>query len=128
MIRVLVANRPRLMRDLVIATVTDQPDIVVVGEVSDDTRIAAIVEETVPDFVVIALDDPSTRPTICDTVMQQHPEIRIIAVAPHHNRIVYYWASPDIHSSDIESSEQGLLNALRSRSDPVGPVVHSRIN
>jgi hypothetical protein len=30
---VLVANHPRLMRELVMATIADQPDIEVVGEV-----------------------------------------------------------------------------------------------
>ena len=42
-IRVLVANRPRLMRELVLATIADQPDIEVVGETqneSEDRRIS----------------------------------------------------------------------------------------
>jgi len=33
LIRVLVANHPRLIRELVTATISDQPDIEVVGEV-----------------------------------------------------------------------------------------------
>ena len=36
-IRVLVANRPRLMRETILATFADQPDIEIVGEVADES-------------------------------------------------------------------------------------------
>ncbi len=114
-IRVLVANRPRLMRELILTTFADQPDIEVVGEVTDDSQILENVKKTSPNFVVIALDQPGQRPPICDDLLREHPEVRIIAVAPKQNYIVYYWASLDIHSSEIEASEEGMLNALRSK-------------
>ena len=41
--------------------------------------------------------------------------MRVIAVAPANNYVVYYWASLDIHSSDIEASEEGVLGAVRSK-------------
>ncbi len=112
-IRVLVANRPRLMRELILAVFADQPDIEIVGEVADDLEIPASVKQTNPDFLVIALDDPSERPAVCDTVLRQHPEMRIIAVAPNQNCSVHYWASLDIHSNEIEASEEGILSAVR---------------
>ncbi len=114
-IRVLVANRPRLMRDTILTTFADQPDIEIVGEVADDSEIAECVKKTAPNFVVIALDHPGERPRICDDLLREHPEVRVIAVAPAKNYIVYYWASLNIHSSDIEASEQGVLNALRNK-------------
>jgi chemotaxis response regulator CheB len=118
-IRVLVANHPRLMRELIFTTFADQPDIEIVGEVADEADIPASVEKTLPDFVVIALDKPGRRPEVCDVVLRLHPEVRIIAVAPDHNYSVYYWASLDIHSSDIEASEEGILGAVRSRGSRV---------
>ena len=39
-VRVLVANHPRLMRELVMATIADQPDIEVVGEVQNESDLA----------------------------------------------------------------------------------------
>jgi chemotaxis response regulator CheB len=114
-IRVLVANRPRLMRETILSTFADQPDIEIVGEVADDSEIVESVKKTLPNFVVIALDRPGERPRICDDLLREHPEVRIIAVAPAKNYIVYYWASLDIHSSDIEASEEGMLNALRNK-------------
>src|SRR5467141_2963041 len=113
-IRVLVANRPRLMREIILTTFADQPDIEIVGEVEDESEISASVKKTLPNFVVIALDQPGKRPRICDDLLREHPEMRIIAVAPQNNFVVYYWVSLDFYSSDIEASEEGILNALRS--------------
>ena len=112
-IRVLVANRPRLMRETILTTFADQPDIEIVGEVSDESEIMECVRRTLPNFVVIALDQPGRRPRVCDELFREHPEVRVIAVAPAENYIVYYWASLDIHSSNIEASEEGMLSALR---------------
>ena len=113
-IRVLVANRPRLMREIILTTFAEQPDIEIVGEVEDESEILANVKKTLPNFVVIALDQPDKRPRICDDLLREHPEVRVVAVAPKKNFIVYYWASFDIHSSNVEASEEGILSALRS--------------
>jgi len=115
LIRVLVANHPRLMRETILATFADQPDIEIVGEVEDESEIFESVKRTLPNFVVIALDHPGERPLICDTLLHEYPEVRVIAVAPAKNYVVYYWASLDIHSSSIEASEEGVLGALRNR-------------
>lgn len=118
-IRVLVANRPRMMRELILATFADQPDIEIVGEVASDEDIPKTVEKTLPDLVVVALDEPGRRPRVCDVVLRQHPEIKIIGVDTKQNYSVFYWASLDIHSSNIEASEEGLLSAARSGKDLV---------
>jgi len=121
-IRILVANRPKLMRELILATLADEPGIEIVGEVSDDANIPDRVQLTQPDLLVIALDEPTQRPRICDTVLRLHPEVRIIAVAANHNRSIGYWMSVDIHSDDIETSEAGILRAVRSMTAGVGGV------
>ena len=112
-IRVLVANHPRLMRELILTTFADQPDIEVVGEVDEEADISESMKRTLPNFVVIALDHPGRRPAICDELLREHPEVRVIAVAPEKNFVVSYWASLNIHSNDIASSEEGLLGAMR---------------
>jgi len=121
-IRVLVANRPRLMRELILETLADQPGIEVVGEVTDDVDIPVRVHQTLPDFLVIALEEPGKRPDICETILHAHPEVRILAVAFDQNRTICYWASFDIHSDDIEPSETGILNALRNVAAGLGGV------
>lgn len=115
-IRVLVANRPRLMRDLVLATISEQPDIEVLGELEDDSKIAQAVAESQPDFVIIALDRPNERPPICDYLLVHHPRVKVLAVAAEQNNSVFFWS--DIQSAVIESSEEGILNAIRGKAMP----------
>jgi len=113
-IRVLVANSPRLMRELILTTFLDQPDIEIVGEVESEAGILASVEKN-----NITQQRLGERPTICDAVLRQWPNMRIIAVAPHDNYSVHYWASLDIHSQGVEASEESILSVLRTKISPI---------
>lgn len=62
-VRVLVANHPRLLRELVLATIADQPDIEVVGEVQNEGELAEIVEQVLPDVLIIAMDETESSTT-----------------------------------------------------------------
>lgn len=119
-IRVLVAYRSRLMRELILTTLADQPDIEIVGQVADEANILESVAATHPDFILIAQDRMGKRPDICDTMLRLHPEIRIIAVTANGNYSVHYWVSLDIHSHDVEASEEGILGVLRSKANSIG--------
>lgn len=116
-IRVLVANQPRMMRDLVIAIIADQPDIEIVGEIEDDAKVAQIVDALLPDFVIVGLDKPSHRPAICDYILRHHPTIKVLAVAAEYKDGVFFWS--DIQSLRIESSEDGILSAIRGKAKPI---------
>jgi DNA-binding NarL/FixJ family response regulator len=114
-IRVLVANRPRLIRELIMATISDQPDIEIVGEVPDESEIELAIERTHPDFLIVALEQSDRLPGICQTTLRSHPEMRVIAIAPDRNSVVFYWASLRIQSNEVEASEEGFLSALRGK-------------
>jgi DNA-binding NarL/FixJ family response regulator len=118
-IRILVANRPKVMREALLDLLSDRSWIEVIGEVSNDADIPDFVDRTVPDLLVMAVDEPGKRPGLCDALLREHPELRIIAVAPHQDYSVIYWASVEIHSDDIETSEAGFINALRSVAERV---------
>lgn len=113
-IRVLVANQPRLLRELVLEAVAGEPRIEVVGEVERENEILAAVERTRPHVLIIALGASDERPPICDEVLVRFPEVRVVAIAPDRNSTIYYWASPEIYSARLETSETGVLLALRS--------------
>jgi hypothetical protein len=119
-IRLLVANSPRLMRELIRTTFEDQPDIQIVGEVTEEADISESVDRTLPDFLVISQEQMGRRPSICDAVLHQHPDLKIIAVAPDMSYSVHYWVSFDIRSRDVEASEEGILEVVRSKSKAFG--------
>jgi DNA-binding NarL/FixJ family response regulator len=114
-IRVLVANRPRLIRELILAVFEEQPDIEIVGEVRevDYENIARTVDETHPEFLILGLDKPEKRPPLCDVLLRRHPEMKILAVAENNESSVFYWAKLDIRSTPLETSEAAILDALR---------------
>ena len=118
-IRVLVANRPRLMRELVLATIADQPDIEIVGEAENDREITELVERTRPDFLIIALEDPEARPGICGFLLGRYPSMRVLALASGQQDSTYYWAFVDIRSRAVQTSEDGILGAVRNRGELV---------
>ncbi len=119
-VRVLVANRPRLMRELILATVSDQEGIEIVGEIQEEEQIEAAVAKTQPDFLIVALDGGNRLPDPCITALQSHPNMRVIAISPDRNNTMFYWASLNIQHTQIEASEEGVLNVLRGRSQFVG--------
>ncbi|PYV99623.1 MAG: hypothetical protein DMG89_07105 [Acidobacteria bacterium] len=121
-IKVLIANRPRLMRELVLATIADQPDIEVVGVLEDEAAIAETVERAHPDFLIIGLDRSEERPRICDVLLDRFPHIRILAMAAERNSTICYWADREIRSQRIENSEAGILRALRGGEGPLSAV------
>jgi len=112
-VRVLVANRPRLMRELVLATISDKPDIEIVGEVVDDSNLTEVVEQVQPDVLILAIDEREKRLGQCGFLLGRYPQMRILALAPEQNLGIFYWAIIDIRTKPLESSESGILNAVR---------------
>jgi len=123
-VRVLVANRPRLMRELVLAVIADQPDIEVIGEVQDENDLAEAIAEAEPDVLIVALDDADNRVARCGFLLGRYPQMKILALAPEQNRGQFYWAIVDVRTKPLESSEAGILSALRERPSLVGTVHH----
>jgi chemotaxis response regulator CheB len=122
-VRVLVANRPRLMRELVLAVIADQPDIEVIGEVEDENQLIEMIEDAEPDILILTLDDADKRIAQCGFLLGRHPQMKIIALAPEKNRGLLYWATVDVRTKPLESSEAGLLSALRERPSLVGTTI-----
>ena len=119
-IRVVVANQPRLMRELVLETINEQSGIEIIAEIENESAIAEAVDATHPDCLIITLDESDKRPPLCDILLRRYPEMKILAVAPERNSSMFFWASFDIHESPAESSEAGILNALRRKGQLAG--------
>jgi chemotaxis response regulator CheB len=112
-IRVVVANRPRLMRELVLEIISEQPDIKIVAEIQNEDEIIGIVDGAQPDVLIVALDSSDQRPQFCDTLLRRYPEMTVLGLAPERNRSTLFWVSFDIHESPVEASEAGILSTLR---------------
>jgi len=97
------------MRELIFSTSADEPRRRDVGEVLKRAEIAERVSEVSQTCFVIALDDPSKRPRLCDTLLRHCPKTAIIAVASQENCSVFYWGIVSTFTrAEIEASEQGF--------------------
>lgn len=103
------------MRELVRAALSEHPNIEVVGEIQDEPEILAAIDQTHADCLIIAQDEPDKRPAICDFVLEKYPHLKILAVAAGKGDSAFYWVSREIRSSPIETSEEGVLNALAGK-------------
>jgi len=121
-IRVLIANQPRLIRELIMHTIADQPDIELIGEVGKRADLADAVAQSRPDVLILAMDQRDKCRAQCGFLLGRYPEMKILALAPEQNRAQFYWAIVDIRSKPLESSEAGILDAVRQQAQVVGLV------
>jgi DNA-binding NarL/FixJ family response regulator len=101
------------MREAVRTALSRHADLEVLGEIEDELEILPALERTQADCLIIAQEE-SDRPPICDVVFDKYPHMKILAVAPGSGDSVVYWVSREIRLSRIETSEDGVVNALRS--------------
>jgi len=101
------------MREMVLTTIAEQPDIEIVGDVEQAPNLADLVDQVQPDVLIVALDDQDKRSEECGFLLGRYPQMKILALAPERNRGMFYWAIVDIRSKQVESSQDGILSALR---------------
>jgi DNA-binding NarL/FixJ family response regulator len=110
------------MRELVLATIADQPDINIVGEVGNASELTAAIEESRPDALILGLDEFEKGIAQCGFLLGRYPQMRILALAPEENRGTVYWAIVDVRTKPLESSESGILSALREHPSLAGAL------
>ena len=80
-IKVLLANRPRMHREMVAELVREQLDMEMKGEVLDPVELLLAVAETRADVVVLDLPQPDKEPGICSHLLAEYPDLLILALA-----------------------------------------------
>ena len=110
-----MANRPRLLRELILELFAEVPDIEVVGEVTESNyeNIETVIAQTQPEFLILGLEKMEDRPHLCEVLLRQHPQMKILAIADDQESSVFYWTNLDIRSAPLENSESAILKALR---------------
>ena len=90
------------------------------GEVVNEGDLNDFVEQTQPDVLIVSPEETETPSGRCGLLLGLYPRMRILALAPEKNRGVYYWAMVDIRNKPVESSEAGVLGAIREKPGLVG--------
>jgi DNA-binding NarL/FixJ family response regulator len=103
------------MREVVRTALSRHADMEIVGEIEDETEILPALERTHAECLIIAQEESGARPAICDSIFDNFPHMKILAVAPGSDDSVLYWVFMEIRLSRIETSEEGVINALRGQ-------------
>ena len=114
-IRVAVANQPRLMRDLISMSLADEEDVEVVAQIGDEAEIPRVIDETTPEFLIVALDSRRFGSSARETSLERHPDMKILALATDGNSFTVFSASDGIRSVIHEGSEAEILKVMRDR-------------
>jgi DNA-binding NarL/FixJ family response regulator len=113
-IRVLIANATRIWRDMLYDTIREEPDIEVVGDVSEESAIVPATERTNPDCVIVPLDKPGVAMSIYTEILAKRPHIRIVAIGEESDVVELYWMSEegDIRRTYTTASREAIVRAL----------------
>jgi AmiR/NasT family two-component response regulator len=113
-IRVLIANSTRIWRDMLYDTIREEPDIEVVGDVSEDGAIVPAMERTNPDCVIVPLDEPGAAMPICLEILAKRPHVRIVAIGEGTDVVEIYWISEgrDIRRTYTTASREAIVRAV----------------
>ncbi len=121
-IRVLMANQPRLMRDVIATSLGYEEDVEVVAQVSAESEISRMVEGTKPEFLIVSLDSRRFGRSEREAMLQRHPEMQIVALAADGNSFTLFSASDGIRSVTYDAAEADLQDVMRSNSRRKGAV------
>lgn len=113
-IRVLIANSTRIWRDMLYDTIREEPDIEVVGDVSEENAIVPATERTNPDCVIVPLDLPRAAMPICTQILSKRPNVRIVAIGDRSDVVEIYWMSEEknIRRTYTTASREAIVRAL----------------
>jgi len=107
------------MRELVLETIIEQPDMEIVAEIKNEGEILHAFGGTHPDFLIISLDESNRRPSLCDTWLVRYPKMKILALAPERS-VLSFLGLIRYSPSQVEASQAGMLSTMRRKSQYVG--------
>jgi chemotaxis response regulator CheB len=96
------------------ATIREEPDIEVVGDVSEENAIVPATERTNPDCLIVPLDEPGVAMPICTEILVKRPDLRIVAIGEGTDVVEIYWMSEggDVRCTYTTASRESILRAL----------------
>jgi DNA-binding NarL/FixJ family response regulator len=84
--RVILANEPRLLREMLRRALARAPGLEIVDEVADPVRLLPSVENSKARWVVVSLWPAERLPVALDTLLVENPMTCLLGMAPDGSR------------------------------------------
>ena len=107
-IKILLANRPRMLREVVRKMIEAQPDMEVVGEVLEPVDLHVAVRDTQADAVILDLED-SEEPGLTSHLLAAYPDLTILGLAANGKTAFVRPRRQEI----LDPTGANILSALR---------------
>jgi DNA-binding NarL/FixJ family response regulator len=117
--RILLADLPRLLRQILTEVLEVQSDMEVVGSAALSESLEQTIEQTGPDVIVIGRDDPE----VAEGLLARRPPLAVIAVTGDAKESQYYELRPHrVGLGEISPGElvEAIRQAMRSWSETAG--------
>jgi DNA-binding NarL/FixJ family response regulator len=110
-IRVVLSGMPRMLRQIVLALVQVQPDMVIVAETETTNDLYALSRFTRADVIILGAEG-SELPAVGRQIVNRSPHIKVLAVSAEGRSVWLYELRP--HEQLIgEVSPEELVSAIR---------------
>ncbi|HZD55371.1 MAG TPA: hypothetical protein VE136_01510 [Anaerolineales bacterium] len=116
-IRIILANEPRLLREMLKRVFLKRLDLEVVAEVSNLSHLSEIIDRTRPQWVVVTLLPNGGLPGYAHGLPALYPRVGIVAVAGDGSRVKV--KSGDAFERDLEGISLDDLLAILGSSLPL---------
>jgi hypothetical protein len=111
--RVILANESRLLREMLERVIKKVPHLEVVGQAADAARLPSLLEGTDAQWVIVSLLPNGKMPAVVDSLLAEHPSLRVLAVAVDGSQVKAKWVEP--HEKDLgDLSLQELIAILEN--------------
>ncbi len=112
-LRVVLANMPQILRQIVRDLIDQQRDMAVVGEVRTLGEVSAAIAALQGEVVILTFPPSCAGEQICYVLRERYPTLTLLGLAVQHDRAVIW--PPDAPPKPIALSAIAILRALRAR-------------
>ena len=115
-IRILLANRPPMLLEILKALVQRQEDMEVVGEILDPIGLLVAVREREADAVILTLKDYE-EPGLCSHLVTEYPNLTILSLAADGKTAFLRLPRREIMTPSMDSIVDALRDAIRMKEE-----------
>jgi DNA-binding NarL/FixJ family response regulator len=117
--RIILADVPRFLREMLRRALAHAPGLWVVGEIADLGRLSSAIEQTGAQWVIVSLPQDGKMPEATESLLAVHPSVRFLAVTTDGSQIKLKWTESHEQTLDDLSLDE-LIELLRE--DHLGNV------
>ena len=89
--RIILANRPRLLREMLRRVIDRNPDLEIVGEIHDLTKSSNLIQQTDADWIIVSFSPSEGVPADAKALLHSHPSVSVLAVSRDGSRVRMRW-------------------------------------